>query len=416
MKTHNYILLFTISALLSACAGSAPASIASVEPTSELAAAYPPSSCTAVSSEEDRSSIVANLPFAPVTDADWQRGPADARITIVEYSDFQCPSCAQLASVLKELQDRYPNDLRIVYRHFPLSGTADQPLHQNAALAMQAAEAAGSQGQFWEMHDQLFSRQAEWTAMNQDDFKVWLDGTAQGLGLDLNQFDQDAFSEAAAAKSQAAWQDGLTLKLPGTPYVLINGIPYYSGPLDINSMDNIVQVELLSERQFHACPEMTLNKGANYTATLHTEKGDIVVQLYPDVAPMAVNSFIFLAEHGWYDNVTFHRVLPGFVAQAGDPTGSGYGGPGYAFAIEVNTNVVFDRAGLFAMANSGPTSNGSQFFITLNPEPQLNGQYTIFGEVIQGMDVVENLTARDPSQSSDLPPGDRILNVTIEEN
>lgn len=159
---------------------------------------------------------------------------------------------------------------------------------------------------------------------------------------------------------------------------------------------------------------MQLQPGASYTATLHTEKGDIVIELFPQVAPFAVNSFVFLAEHDWFDNVTFHRVLPGFVAQGGDPTGTGYGGPGYAFAIEPSTSLLFDRPGLLAMANAGPTSNGSQFFITLGEAEHLNGQFSIFGEVIQGMDVVESLTPRDPSQAIDLPPGDLILDVTIE--
>lgn len=159
---------------------------------------------------------------------------------------------------------------------------------------------------------------------------------------------------------------------------------------------------------------MTLQPGQGYTATLQTEKGDIVFELFPDVAPIAVNSFIFLAQHDWFDNITFHRVLPGFIAQSGDPSGTGYGGPGYFFAIETDASLTFDRAGLLAMANSGPTSNGSQFFITLGPAEHLNGQYTIFGEVIQGLDVAESLTPRDPSQSADLPVGDLLLDVSVE--
>jgi cyclophilin family peptidyl-prolyl cis-trans isomerase len=104
------------------------------------------------------------------------------------------------------------------------------------------------------------------------------------------------------------------------------------------------------------------------------------------------------------------------MAQAGDPTGTGFGGPGYAFEIETSPNLVFDRAGLLAMANSGPTSNGSQFFITYGPAEHLNGSFTIFGEVLDGMDVVETISLRDPSQSAELPIGDLILDVTIEIN
>jgi cyclophilin family peptidyl-prolyl cis-trans isomerase len=160
---------------------------------------------------------------------------------------------------------------------------------------------------------------------------------------------------------------------------------------------------------------MLISPGKQYVATLHTEKGEIVLELYADQAPTAVNSFVFLARHGWFDGVTFHRVIPGFVAQAGDPTGTGFGGPGYAFDNEISPDLKFDRPGVLGMANSGPGSNGSQFFITLAPAPNLNGDYTIFGHVISGMDVVKGLTPRDPSQAMNLPPGDKINSVTIEE-
>ena len=109
-----------------------------------------------------------------------------------------------------------------------------------------------------------------------------------------------------------------------------------------------------------------------------------------------------------------HRVLPGFVAQTGDPTGTGYGGPGYRFSIEASSDIKFDKAGLVAMANSGPESNGSQFFITYSAAPNLDGAYSIFGEVSEGMDIVEKLTPRDPQPGVDLPPGDILLNITIE--
>jgi cyclophilin family peptidyl-prolyl cis-trans isomerase len=128
-----------------------------------------------------------------------------------------------------------------------------------------------------------------------------------------------------------------------------------------------------------------------------------------------VNSFVFLARQGWFDGVTFHRVIPGFVAQAGDPSGTGTGGPGYYFANEIRTDLGFDKPGMVGMANAGPDTNGSQFFIVYAPQPKLDGSYTVFAQVIQGMDVVESLTPRDPQTSLGLPPGDKILGVTIEE-
>ncbi|MFC2054152.1 peptidylprolyl isomerase [Chloroflexota bacterium] len=159
-----------------------------------------------------------------------------------------------------------------------------------------------------------------------------------------------------------------------------------------------------------------IDQTKEYVATIETEKGDITIELYAEEAPLAVNSFIFLVQDGWYDNVTFHRVVPGFVAQGGDPSGTGMGGPGYVFDNEVSPDLKFDQPGLLGMANSGPGTNGSQFFITYTSVPHLDGSYTIFGRVISGMDVVESLTPRDPSVSSDLPPGDMILSIKIEKN
>ena len=160
---------------------------------------------------------------------------------------------------------------------------------------------------------------------------------------------------------------------------------------------------------------MTIDPAKTYTATIETEQGEIVMALFADHAPTAVNNFVFLAQAGWYDNIMFHRVLPGFVAQAGDPSGTGYGGPGYAFGDEITPDLTFDRPGMVAMANSGADTNGSQFFITLGDTENLNGKYTIFGEIIKGLDVAESLTPRDPSQGSDLPAGTIIKTIRIEE-
>ena len=312
--------------------------------------------------------------------------------------------------MLAQLAENYPEDIRVAYRHFPLIS-----IHDKAAISMQAAEAAGLQGKFWEMHDLLFETQAEWGGMEIAAFESWLEEKAGELGLDVTQFTADLNSEENVAKAQKAWDDGSAAGFPGTPLMMING-RYYSGPTDYPSLESITKIIQLEDQQFTICPPMTVDPAKSYEATIHTEAGDIVVELFPDVAPIAVNSFIFLSENGWYDGVTFHRVIPGFVVQGGDPTGTGFGGPGYAFGIEISPDVTFDQPGLLSMANSGPTSNGSQFFITLDQLPDLNGGYTIFGRVISGMDVVEQITPRDPGQNPNLPPGDTILGVTIREN
>jgi cyclophilin family peptidyl-prolyl cis-trans isomerase len=196
--------------------------------------------------------------------------------------------------------------------------------------------------------------------------------------------------------------------------VLLNG-QFYQGPRDVASLESILQMYKLEDRQFTSCPVMEINPQKEYIATMKTEKGDVVIQLFADKAPLAVNSFVFLAREGWFNNITFHRVLPGFVAQAGDPSGSGFGGPGYSFNNEI-TDLLFDKPGVLGMANAGPGSNGSQFFFTFKPEPDLDGQYTIFGEVIEGMSVLESLTPRNPAQQMGLPPGDKIITLKFKSN
>lgn len=166
--------------------------------------------------------------------------------------------------------------------------------------------------------------------------------------------------------------------------------------------------------KYTAPPAMTIDTNKYYFATFKTAKGDIKVQLFANRTPITVNNFVFLARAGFYDNTTFHRVLEGFMAQGGDPTGTGGGGPGYTFDDEFGEGLVFDRPGLLAMANAGPSTNGSQFFITFTPQPSLTGRHTIFGEVVEGMDVLTKLTLRDPGQSPNFL-GDTLSTVQIEE-
>jgi len=167
-------------------------------------------------------------------------------------------------------------------------------------------------------------------------------------------------------------------------------------------------------RQYATPPALAIDSAKSYVAVLETDKGIIRIKLLPDIAPQTVNSFVFLAREGYFDGVTFHRVLPGFVAQGGDPIGTGRGGPGYNLPDEFSDRHI-DK-GIVAMANTGqPNSGGSQFFITYTRQERLDGKYTVFGEVIEGMDVAEKLTPRDPDQNPNAPPGDRLIKVTIEE-
>ena len=168
-----------------------------------------------------------------------------------------------------------------------------------------------------------------------------------------------------------------------------------------------------SEKQFSVPPPAIIDPKLSYTAVIKTEKGDITVEFYPDVAPVTVNNFVFLACKGFYDGVTWHRVISGFVAQTGDPTGTGSGGPGYEIPDEISSRT-FEK-GTLGMANRGPNTNGSQFFICYEAQTALNGKYTVFGKVSAGLDVVGKITPRDPSQNPNLPPGDKIVSITIQE-
>jgi cyclophilin family peptidyl-prolyl cis-trans isomerase len=171
---------------------------------------------------------------------------------------------------------------------------------------------------------------------------------------------------------------------------------------------------IVAAKQYSAAPPMKIDQTKQYFATFTMAKGgEFVVELYPAKAPITVNSFVFLACKNYFNGVTFHRVLEGFMAQGGDPTGSGSGGPGYEFVNE-NSDLTFDKAGVVAMANAGPDTNGSQFFITFGPTEQLNGGYTIFGQVVNGMDVVNGIIRRDPQQNPAFE-GDAIKTVTITE-
>ena len=158
---------------------------------------------------------------------------------------------------------------------------------------------------------------------------------------------------------------------------------------------------------------MAIDKTKKYHAKMKTDKGDIDLELFADKTPVTVNNFIFLSREGFYDGVLFHRVIANFMAQGGDPTGTGRGGPGYTFKDEFDSTLKHDRPGILSMANAGPGTNGSQFFITHVPTPWLDGKHSVFGQVIGGMDVLMSIPPRDPGRPE--YPGVKIISVTITE-
>ena len=169
----------------------------------------------------------------------------------------------------------------------------------------------------------------------------------------------------------------------------------------------------MPSKQWNKPPEMGLDPKKKYKATLSTGKGDIVLELFADKTPLTVNNFVFLARQGFYDGTIFHRVIPDFMAQGGDPTGTGRGGPGYRFADEFHPSLKHDQPGILSMANAGPNTNGSQFFITHVPTPHLNGKHSVFGQVLSGMDVLLSIPQRDPTNLNS--PSIKLNKVIIQE-
>lgn len=161
----------------------------------------------------------------------------------------------------------------------------------------------------------------------------------------------------------------------------------------------------MSNKQWSSTPAMQIDIMKTYDATIETNRGAIKIELYPKHAPKTINNFVFLARAGFYDGVSFHRVIDDFMIQGGDPTGSGRGGPGYRFEDEIKGNPLTHDTGVISMANAGPNTNGSQFFITHSPQPHLNGKHTVFGKVTSGQDVVNAIRQ-----------GDIMTKVTISES
>ena len=185
--------------------------------------------------------------------------------------------------------------------------------------------------------------------------------------------------------------------------------------IQTQSNEEILSEEsIVSKLEWSSPPKMMIDPQKQYAAVIETELGNIKIRLFDNESPITVNNFVFLAKQGYYDGVIFHRVIHDFMVQGGDPTGTGSGdGPGYMFADEVENGLKFDRPGLLAMANSGPNTNGSQFFITHVATPHLNGLHTIYGEVVEGMSTVFAIPERNPQNAKD--PGIIMKKVTISE-
>ena len=348
-------------------------------------------------------------------------GPEDAEVTVLEFSEVFCGHCNSFNqdSLQGILQDYVATGKVRYVGHFLAFNRPES--QEYLAAAMCAAE----QGLYFAFEHTVYAGVA------QQEFD--LDASAKQVeSLDYDQFavckEEGRYSNAVADASMAASEKGLQV----TPTFLINGqkvegndpgtvrrvieealsggttaettepgeIPMPKNPMDRNGM-------------YSAPPAMVIDTSKQYVATIKTEKGDIVAELYADKVPNTVNNFVFLAQEGYFDNTTFHRVIEDFMAQAGDPTASGRGGPGYRFADEFDRSLTHDGPGVLSMANAGPGTNGSQFFITFVETPWLDGRHAVFGKVIEGLDVLQSISIRDPQTAT--TPGDMIETITIEE-
>lgn len=340
----------------------------------------------ATTAETDQYQALADQ-LPPVSDEDWAHGNPDASVTIVEYADFQCPACANFSLYLNALLEAYPTSIKVVFRHLPLPS-----IHERAYISSMAAEAAGAQGLFWEMHDLLYQTQGEWSGFTEEEFVSWAITVAESLELDVEQFEADLLDEDTRAALEETTIERLDLGVNYTPFVVINDRIFQENKPDLFALIGIHEFGGYAE-----CPPWVIDPEGSYIAQLNTSAGEIEIELFADVAPLAVNSFVFLAQNGWYDGIYFHRVVEGFVAQAGDPSGIGVIGPGYTFVNETDAELSFDSAGILGMANAGADTNGSQFFLTLAPATNLDGSYTIFGKITtQSMPILDAIALRDP--------------------
>jgi cyclophilin family peptidyl-prolyl cis-trans isomerase len=170
----------------------------------------------------------------------------------------------------------------------------------------------------------------------------------------------------------------------------------------------------MAPKKWSTPPEMLIDPKKKYSATISTDKGEMVLELFADKTPKTVNNFVFLAREGFYDGTIFHRVIANFMVQGGDPTGTGTGGPGYRFADEFHPSLKHNKPGILSMANAGPGTNGSQFFITHVPTNWLDGKHSVFGQITSGMNVLMSIPERDPGRPQ--YPGVKINSVTITES
>ena len=385
-----------------------PETTPSVVPTIAFTAS-PPAVCQAVPVIPQVDTL-ARYDIPAAREEDHAYGTTTPKVTVLSYCSYQKPACKTLIQNLAELQQLYKDELRVVLRQYPQPEVDDKSL-----LAAYAAESAALENRFWEMNNLLYTRQSDWLNLSPEEFTSWLTTQANTLNITPAQWESNMTSETVIARVEQTITDATTLQLSSSPALFYNNILVKTS-LDIDSLTVLTDYFLLPEKAYTECPALLIDTSRAYTATFTTEKGAIKFELFDDLAPVSVNSFVTLARAGWYDGSAFFRVIPGFVAQGGDPSNSGLGTPGYGISTEVDPSLRFATPGLLALNHDSAGLSGSQFFITYAPLPEMDGQFTIIGRVIEGMSVVNSLRPRNPEADEILLPADTLISVTIEEN
>lgn len=425
----NKLLTITVLAMLLAACGAAEST---TEPTTEAAAgaqrALPRERVTSASDVAmgEGTDICGEFPEADpliftvaeddplfVGENEYVIGVDQAAVTFILYGNLADSGTADTISVLQEVLEAHQGEpIRVVFRHF--ADDADQAAMLAAEALESTAQQAGNDG-FWAMIDALAENRTEWVTTSGDELVDLLADYAAEAGADREVVASDLLARTHLATIEEA--NTLARMLGGSvpPLLVINDVPLGRMPEGFEEANLLTQIFLLKQK-YPNPPPMVIDPDKDYGAWIVTEKGTIALDLFADLAPETVNNLAYLACSGYYDGVTFHRVLPGFMAQAGDPTGTGVGGPGYTINDEFfGSGLRFDREGLLSMAHtSQPNSAGSQFFITLGPAPHLDGAFTIFGEVVSGMEVVKAITPRDPERNP-TGPGDVMETVVVQE-
>ncbi len=310
----GYVLLLSLFTFLVSCASSPSAESTPAPP---LILPQTPTPAPVLCYEAELPAALADESlslFSAISSSDLIRGPADATTRFIIYGDYQDAASAEFHMLVKELAEKYPDALQVVFRDFPMFTLEG---HEKAGLAAHAAQAAALQGKFWEMHDLLFEKQAAWTTLGYVAFVDWLVEEAQSFGVDGIVLKEDMQSQAVLDMVDQAYLSALDAGIPGTPFLLING-EIHDNLFNFYTFDRIIALNALAERQYTSCPPNVIEPEVEYLVSLKTEKGEVIIQLYPDEAPMAVNNFLFLVREGWYEGSSFHRVLPGYFAETGD--------------------------------------------------------------------------------------------------